>query len=229
MQHSLVQPEVVAKWDETFAQGSDKKFPNLDLVRLEKWFFGGKPGKLLEYGFGYGINLFYLLGCGYEIDGVDVSVEAKKALERKLQQRPDFASKVRLHHIGVGTSKLPFEEKSFDYVVCISVLSLLGTSERIHFLLKEFARVLKTEGKILLDINGPQSDFARESEVIGEDIYLYRGPSKKEAPVSCYCPRDVAAFAELIAPYFKIDDMGFSSHKYFHSEIQEFIVCARRL
>lgn len=223
---TLVQPEVVAKWDATFAKGSDKKFPNLDLVRLEKWFFESKPGKLLEYGFGCGVNLFYLLERGHQIEAVEASFEAKKALELKLQKRPDLAPKVALHHLGVNSSRLPFEEKSFDYIVCVSVLSLLGSESRVRALLKEFARVLKPFGKIILDINGPQSDFARESEALDFDVYLYRGASKKESPVSCYCPQNEESFAELVASYFEIDDVGFSSHKYFHSEIQEFIVCA---
>ena len=59
---TLVQQQVVEKWNATFASGSDKQYPSLDLVRLEKWHFGGVgQGKMVEYAFGSGVNLIHLL------------------------------------------------------------------------------------------------------------------------------------------------------------------------
>ena len=224
----LVQPEVVKKWDETFAKGVNDRFPNLDLVRLEKWFFGGVPGKVLEYGFGAGMNLIHLLQCGYTAEAIDASIEAKKALEIKLTQYSELLTRVNLHHIDVNAQCLPFADQTFDYVLCMSVLSLLGTAQRVDSLLSEFKRVLKPGGKILVDINGPRSDFAREGESLGNDIYIYRGFTKKEFPVHCYCPEVPETFVDLVAKHFVIDDVGHHAHKYFHSEIQEFIICAHK-
>ena len=228
MSTTLVQPEVVKKWDDAFLRGVNDKFPNLDLVRLERWFFQGKPGNLLEYGFGCGINLIHLLECGYTAEAVDASIEAKKALERKLSQRLDLLQQVNLHHIDVNAHRLPFLDDTFDYVVCMSVLSLLGTPQRVDSLFSEFKRVMKPGAKILVDINGPRSDFAREGESMGHDVYIYRGFQKNEFPVHCYCPKEAETFAELVRKHFSIDDIGHHSHKYFHSEIQEFIVCAHK-
>ena len=228
METGLVQSQVVSKWNETYAKGSDKSFPNLDLVRLEKWFFGGKPGRLLEYAFGCGVNLMHMLQCGYEADAVDASIEAKKLVESKLAKRPELQSRARLHHIDAKANKLPFENETFDYVTCISMLSLLGSKERVSYMLSEFRRVMKPDAKIITDINGPQSDFARESERLGNDIYVYRGLHKNEQPFECYCPSNAQVFADLVKEHFVIDDVGHTGHKYFHSEIQEFIVCAHK-
>lgn len=219
---TLVQPEVVAKWDETHSKGSDKSFPNLDLVRLEKWFFGKRGGKLLEYGFGCGVNLIYLLKCGYQIEAVEASRQARKQVLLKLEKHhPDLLSKVNLHHISVDDSNLRFENGTFDYVTCVSVLSLLGSKERAVLLLREFLRVMKPNAKIILDINGPKSDFARGNKRLGDNVYLYQG-------IHCYCPENERVFASLVREFFEVDDIGFSAHKYFQSEIQEFIICARK-
>lgn len=225
---TLVHPDIMKKWDAVFAGGSDKKYPSIDLVRLELWFFGQKPGPLLEYGFGSGVNTLHMAECGYQISGIDASVEAKKVVERKLAKRPDIADRVNLLNISQEATKLPYEDESFDYVVCISVLSLLASKARVQSLLAEFKRVLKPGGKVILDVNAPNADFARNSEPLGDDVYAFRGPSGTDNPVPTYCPQSGAAFAEVVAPYFTIDDVGHAGFKYFHSEITEFIVCAHK-
>ncbi|KKU14076.1 MAG: methyltransferase [Parcubacteria group bacterium GW2011_GWC2_45_7] len=223
----LVDPDTVKKWDANYAAGSDKKYPNLDLVRLEKWFFKSQPGLLLEYAFGCGENLIHLLECGYTIKAIDASLGAKQLVERKLQRRPELQSHVTLTHLPVGATVLPYPDAQFDYVNCLSVLSLLGSKERAEYLLKEFLRVMKPGAKIIVDINGPQSDFARYAKSIGDNVYETREPGDTVAHRS-YCPPDARTFAELIRPYFNIDDVGYSAHKYLHSEIQEFIICAHK-
>ena len=228
MKETLVQPEAVVKWNENYSKGSDKNYPNLDLVRLESWFFGGKPGKLLEYGFGCGVNMFFMLGKGYVIEAVDASIEAKKLVESKLSKRPEFLNRAKLHLMDPESTKLSFADGTFDYVTCVSVLSLLGSKQSVLKMLKEFKRVLKPKAKIIVDINGPESDFARISERLANDIYVHKGFSGKESPFKCYCPPDAKTFASLVAEVFDVDDIGYRSHKYFHSEIQEFIVCAHK-
>ena len=228
MSLSLVHSEVVKKWDQHFAEGSDKRYPNLDLVRLEKWFLGGIPGRLLEYGHGSAVNLIHLLECGHDVDAVDASLEAKKLAERKLAKRSDLLPRVRLHHIGTGDTGLPFEDATFDYVTCLSTLSLLASGERVDLLLAEFARVMKADAKAILDINAPNADFARNSKPLGDDVYEFRGLSGNEQPVPTYCPKDAASFSERVARHLTIDDVGYAAHKYCGSEITEYIVCGHK-
>ena len=70
---TLVDESVRHRWEKEYAKGSEKNYPNIELVRLEKWFFNNKPGKLIEYGFGSGVNTLHLAKCGYEINGVDAT------------------------------------------------------------------------------------------------------------------------------------------------------------
>lgn len=225
---TLVIPGSVTKWDAIYASGSDKKYPNLDLVRLEQWFFKRKPGRLLEYAFGCGENVLHLLECGYTVDGVDASIEAKKTAERKFKNRPDLAARATLRHLSPELKRLPYEDACFDYVNCLSVLSLLGSKERAQYLLREFFRVMKPGGKIIVDINGAESDFAHNAKPLGNDVYESRGHGGSDLPHLSYCLKDAKSFEEIVRPIFEIDDVGFSWHKYFHSEIQEFIICAHK-
>lgn len=225
---TLVIPGSAAKWDEIYASGSDKKHPNLDLVRLEKWFFRGRKGHLLEYAFGCGENLLHLLECGYTVDGIDASIGAKKITERKLQHRPDLAGRATLMHLPPESTRLPYENARFDFVNCLSVLSLLGSPARVQYLLREFSRVMKPGAKIIVDINGPRSDFVYQARSLGDDIYETRGHGGSDLPHLSYCPKDAEIFADLVKPIFQIDDVGYSAHRYFHSAIEEFIICAHK-
>ena len=223
----LVDKEVARNWEKEYQAGSDKRAPSVDLVRLDKWFFKGKPGKLLEYGFGSGVNMIFLLESGHDIDGIEISPSAIQLVQKKLAARPALAARARLHQLDPSSVKLPFADETFDYVTCISVLSLLGTPDRILALLSEFRRVLKPGGKLITDINTDRSEFARKSRPLGKDVYAYR--TRPEAdPVLTYCPKYEDDFRALLAPVFTIDDMGYTGYKYMGAEIVEFIACAHK-
>lgn len=223
----LVSPNVASKWDKAYLKGSDKKYPNLDLVRLEKWYFQSKPGHLLEYAFGCGVNLLHMLHEGYNIDALDASPTAKTLVEGKLSKAGFNSDHCRLQLVTPETKELPFPNSTFDYVTCISVLSLLGSKERATHLLKEFYRVMKPGGKIILDINGHTSDFAAKGTLIEPDVYEFMGETNSD-PVRCLCFDHEDKFCDLVSPIFKIDNVGYSSHHYFHSEIYEYIICAQK-
>lgn len=226
IENSLVHPDVQQVWNEAFERGgTDKQYPSLDLVRLEKWHFGGTgKGKLLEYACGSGTNLIHLLKCGYDVDAIDAAPAAISLVSRKLDLLPELNRRVRLHIIEVNAARLPFEDASFDFVNCMNVLSLLGSKRRITALLNELRRVMKPNAKIILDINSSLADFAIKATSIGNDVYLFGQP-----PVPTYCPQFVEQFTSIISPLFKIDDVGFTHHRYYGSEIQEFIICAHKI
>lgn len=224
-ENNLVHPDVQRVWNDAFERGgTDKQYPSLDLVRLEKWHFGGTgKGRLLEYACGSGTNLIHLLKCGYEVDAIDAAPAAIAMVGRKLDALPDFNQRARLHVIDVNATRLPFEDATFDFVNCMNVLSLLGSQGRITALLSELRRVMKPDAKIILDINGSLADFAIKATSIGDDVYLFGQP-----PVPTYCPQTAEQFTRIVAPLFAVDDVGFTHHRYCGSEIQEFIVCGHK-
>ncbi len=227
MQLTLVEPKVAAKWRSAFTAGSDKSYPSLEVVRLERWYFGGKPGRLLEYGHGSGVNMIHLLGRGHTIDAIDVAPEAQKLVKRKLESHPELAARASFALLRDEDKALPYEDGRFDYVNCVSVLSLLGSKERAQSLIAEFLRVLRPGGRMVIDVNSKNSDFARGSEHVGGEVYLFRGGSGKDDPVPTWCPENVATFVEIMKG-FVVDDVGYAAHKYCGAEIHEFLICARK-
>ncbi len=224
----LTESSAVRFYDEGAASGSDKRYPTVNLVRLEYRHFEHKPGRLLEYAFGTGCNMIHLLECGHVIDAIDTSAHAKLRVEEKLAARPDIAGNATLHLLEDGADHLAFDDAVFDYINCMSVLSLLGSPERVDALLSEFKRVLKPGGKIIADINGPEGVFPNSGIAQGNGIYMYGGASKSGISFPCYCPDTVTEFSTLMERHFVVDDIGFDAHRFFDFVEQEFIVCAHK-
>ena len=78
----------------------------------------------------------------------------------------------------------------------------MRNKKNILELLKEFKRVLKKNGKIVIDINGPKGDFAK---------------SKK-----FYCSNNKSLFLKLLNG-FKIENTGEVYTKYFDISDHEYI------
>lgn len=210
---------------ESFEKGIDKVYPNLSMVRIEGRYFDG-PGKLLDYGCGFGSNLIHLLNRGHSVTAVDTSPYAIKMVEQKLTTFPGIKDKAKLEVIDPEKSELPYENNSFDYVVCASVLSLLTSKEKILTLLNEFKRIVRPGGKLFLDINGINSEFAIYSEKIEDETYIYKGRNGKADPMTVICPDNKESFAKLVSDVLNVEEVGITSHKFFEYAEEEYIVCA---
>tara|TARA_B110000259_G_scaffold166326_1_gene193772 strand:- start:120 stop:803 length:684 start_codon:yes stop_codon:yes gene_type:complete len=225
----LIQNEVYVNWNKSFEKIVEKRYPNLDLVRLQKWHFGeNSSGKILEYGFGTGSNSIHLIDCGYEFYGIDICSGALNQTKKRILDNFPNLDNFHLSLLSENDDQLPYENNSFDYIVCLSVLSLLGNEKRVKALLSEFKRILKIGGKIIIDINDHDSEFSKGYEMIEENVFIT--PSSNDSmPFHSYCLKDDESFKNLISEFFHIDDSGFSAHRLFGRRINEWIISATNI
>jgi ubiquinone/menaquinone biosynthesis C-methylase UbiE len=173
------------------------------------------------------VNGIHLLDCGYDVIFVDASIESVNLIKKKLVQRSDAAERTEVLHVAPDAKGLPLEDNSLDYVVCMSVISLLEKKDAIEHLISEFHRVLKPGGKMIADINGPESDFATKGTFIDEDTFEYSLHGDDSSKLRCYCPRTKEKFAELFS-YFEVDDIGNVSFQYCGEDSNEFIALVHK-
>ena len=197
---------------------TSKNYPSLELVRLEQIFFKNKLGHIFEYGFGSGCNTEHLLKKGYKVTGIDVSNNAIKFSKQRLKK---YGKKVKLFKLLKNSKKLPFKKDSFDYIVAMSVLSLLGSEKKIKYLLSELSRVLKPRGKIILDINSINSEFGQKR--ISRNIFQTKIIKNN---IFTYCSTNLKDFEDLVSKYFRVKDKGYIKFKIFNRKIEEFIISA---
>ena len=212
-----------------YEKGQNKNYPNLSLVRLASRYFGGEKGRVLDFGCGGGANLLHLLKIGHKVNGVDTSPYSLKMVERMIGSFENLKKNAELQVLDPNAERIPFEDETFDYVVCASVFSLLSTKERILEVLKEFKRVLKPDGKLFLDINGVNSEFAIYSEALGDDLFIYKGRSGNNPPMQVVCFDSEEKLRELVENVFVVDETGITTHKFYEFAEEEYIACARKV
>jgi len=100
--------------------------------------------KILDFGSGPGYSLFVGIPLGYDIVGLDVQDEFEKYLSDFKKLRNTLGTDK--HTILYNTTKFPFEDNTFDIIMCRAVLCM--TYQYID--IQEFKRVLKDDGIILV-------------------------------------------------------------------------------
>lgn len=217
--NTLVQAKAVEQYDKS-ALVSNKDYPSLELVRLERLFLKNQKGKLLEYGFGSGCNTLHLLKRNYDITALDISKNAIIKFKKKISKK----NKIKLVHLKANSTKLPFKNNTFNFIIAMSVLSLLGSKKTIIKLFKEFDRVLKKNGRLILDINTKKSNVSNKKKEKIKRSFTY----VVDDYIETYCVGSKKQFTQLVKPFFNIIDVGFSKHQLFKKEISEFIICCEK-
>jgi ubiquinone/menaquinone biosynthesis C-methylase UbiE len=95
--------------------------------------------KILEIGFGTGINLKFYPENVKHIIGIDANEGMLKQAEQKISQ-----SKIKIEIIHQSSESLPFEDESIDAVLSTYTLCSI---KNVNSALKEIYRVLKPGGK----------------------------------------------------------------------------------
>lgn len=120
-----------------------------DLFLID-WMLKGNiqaDSRILDAGCGSGRNLLYFMQNNFDVIGVDSNESEIRAL--------NFISE-NLNHEPVGQvariQELPFENHSFEFIICSRVLHFSETTEDFSRQLQELKRVLSPRGTIYLSM-----------------------------------------------------------------------------
>jgi ubiquinone/menaquinone biosynthesis C-methylase UbiE len=111
---------------------------------LDKYRHQG-PCQILDIGCGPGIFLEEAASRGHHPVGIDLSESMVRKAEERLHQR-DLSKAFAMQG---DTEHLPFQDKSFDAVFCIGVLSYLPDDSEA---LDEIRRVVKDDGLVVIGL-----------------------------------------------------------------------------
>ena len=150
-------------------------WPNEALVKiingkyLRKQIKLKKGSKILDIGCGFGNNLLPFNKNSYKLFGTEVS-----------KNITEIASKF-LNSVGVNAtikkgfnSSLPFTDNFFDLLISINVLHYENSEKNIIKALKEYKRVLKKNGSLIVFTVGPEHNIFKKSRPLGNHIYEIR-------------------------------------------------------
>lgn len=103
-----------------------------------------KNSKVLDIGCGNGRIIKIIASTTKNIVGIDNEIKAINDSKHNLKEYPQI--KILL----ADSKKLPFEDNSFDFIVCMASFVNFGKYKLKS--LKEIRRVIKKEGYILIDV-----------------------------------------------------------------------------
>lgn len=136
-----------------------KTYPNEYLVRI---FMGSYPRlnldktsyahqRVLDMSCGDGRNILLFHDLGFEVYGVEITEEITEHTKRRLRTVEDIDIDIR-----VGTNDhIPFQDSYFDYLVSWGACYYMGKTEDFKDYVKEFARVLRPGGYMVLLVPQP--------------------------------------------------------------------------
>jgi SAM-dependent methyltransferase len=122
--------------------------------------------RALDVGFGVGNNLRFLSSLGMRVSGTEISGELCKSIG-DLLVADGVTADLR---VGKNT-ELPFEDKTFDFLVSWNVLHYEDNEDDMIRAIKEYARVLKSGGRLLLSTTGPKHKILEGARALGGHRY----------------------------------------------------------
>jgi ubiquinone/menaquinone biosynthesis C-methylase UbiE len=180
-EHLRFQEEAVkAQWDKRYREERRyREEPAVDPVPefFEKYKEELKGGKILDLGCGNGRNLRYIARQGFEIYGIDISEEALVQLRETLEQEKLSANIQR-----GSFYNLPYENKTFDCVISISVLQhndWKGAKKAFS----EISRVLKDGGLFLLRVRSTNRSLPEKRRDIRDHGITYIPATGRKAGI----------------------------------------------
>ncbi|HEX4377786.1 MAG TPA: methyltransferase domain-containing protein [Steroidobacteraceae bacterium] len=123
---------------------------NAELKELRARALAPAQGRVLELGFGTGLNLPFYPPAVTEI----VAVDPNPGMSRIAHERMQALGRTVEHH-QISAESLPFDRNSFDNVVCTLTLCSIPN---VTAALEEVSRVLKPGGQLLFFEHGRHAD-----------------------------------------------------------------------
>ncbi len=145
----------------------------VELNAAKKLMLMRKGDRVLDVATGTGNYLIAAAQRGAACYGIDLSekiLEVARAKVKKLGLKNVKELKI------ADADKLPYENNFFDWVTCIGMFDYYSPSHSKN-VLKEFKRVLKSNGKMLIDFcdasNQQSWEFKKKSATVNHKVYLY--------------------------------------------------------
>jgi len=163
--------------------------------------------RVLDVGCGFGNNLLPFLVKGHDCCGVEITEAMAQQTKDILEQRGFKAD------ICFGSNRsIPFEDRSFDLLLSINTIHYEAQHDLVEAALKEFHRVLKSNGHLILFTVGPQHTIIKKAECIKPHCYKIQNYDFRDGSVF-YCFETEEFLSQSLKPLFQNIETGHVTEK----------------
>ena len=226
MVKELVSKDNIKKYEAVYQKNiRDHWYPNENIVRLTKSFFGDGPGLVLVHGCGSSENMQHLMRLNYDVYGTEIVKEAIEECELKINNHSicnkPYSTKWKLFLINTDDKNLPFEDNTFDHILCNQIIYFLGSLDNIEHLLLEFRRVLKSNGKLIITMSSLHNlQMIREGVRIEKNIWNWHD-------MNVYIFDDKKHISDVFGKYMDIVEIGYFDLQYLNLSGHHWVIMAK--
>lgn len=188
----------------------------------EKIEYQGKS--ILDVGFGNGNNIMFFASLGMKVSGVEIHQDICDSANKKFSR---IGIEVDLQ---VGTNQdLPFDDNTFDLLVSWNVLHYEGNEEGIKAGIKEYARLLKPNGRLYLSTTGPKHKILKNAKTLGNHLYeIGRDDDFRKGQVHFFF--DAENYLQFyFSPYFQEIQIGRIEDQLFREKLDWWLLTGVKL
>lgn len=125
----------------------------------------GRGRKLLDVGCGSGFNAVTMAMMGWDVTGCEISPDIVR------HARGSMAEYGYNIPVGVGTNEnLPYPDAAFEFLLSMNVIHYAQSYEAIQRSVREYTRVLKQGGRLLMFTISPESWLLKNAEPVSGNM-----------------------------------------------------------
>lgn len=130
---------------------------------------------------------FYLSQNCKEVHAIDIDKritspnKINKRIRKKLGIIDANIEKYRLNLLHCDITNMPFPDKKFNKIFCISALEHMNDDDKVKAL-KEFYRTLKNNGMLILTLDYPTTNFEVMERLTKDVGFLFAGNAHRLLP-----------------------------------------------
>lgn len=201
------------------------------IIRIRHRYLKDLDGRILDHGFGQGETSCYFLHEGFDVYGAEISAAALEGLYATAGETGLKQDNFKL--LRDGDTTLPFPDNYFSAVVSNQVLYFLEGRDAIDATIREFARTLRSGGKLACTVMAEDNYFFTEYGVAplpARGMVDVKMTGRVSGDYRLYRFRDEADVRELFEQAgLTVDDLGYFDFKLLDvSCAKHYIVLARK-
>ena len=178
------------------------------------------PGlKVIDVGCGLGFDLVSFHMMGWDPYGLEISDEIVEQARMNIR-RSDFHSKII-----VGQNQvIPFPTGYFDLLLSSSVIHYANSEQAVRDTIREYARVLKTNARIILLTTHPDNWILVNGKTLSHNLYRIQQPDDFRNGETFFVFQDEKDIKKYFLEHFDDIKIGINQLEFFSKRIIHFVV-----